>query len=198
MHPMNDLHESSSATPMLDSGVLPPPRPKKRVLGVIIGFIIGIAFAVVVGLMGDSHVRGNIALLSYFAILAMVVTVHELGHLAAGWSVGFHFSHISVGPFALTIQYGRLKAQFRRGLGALGYAGMHIDKVSSLRRRLLFYAAAGPAANLVSGMIAVLFIHFAPPPSRTTWVAPMAAGFSVLSFVIGGLSLVALRIDAAE
>jgi hypothetical protein len=187
---MPDLHESVSITPILDSGILPPPRPKKRVFGVVIGFGIGILFAVVADKFSRTASRQDLTLLSYFVGIALAVTIHEIGHLAAGWWVGFHFSHISVGPFSVRLEYGRLKVQVRRALGALGYAGMHIETVKGLRRRLLLYAAAGPAANLISGTLAALFVHFASPSLRTIWVTPFAVGFSALSFLIGLISLI--------
>lgn len=47
-----------------------------------------------------------------------------------------------------------------------------------------------------------MFVNFSPPPLRTTWVQPVAAGFSLLSFVTTGLSLVpygsTLRSDGAR
>jgi len=116
--------------------------------------------------------------------------------------VGFHFSHISVGPLSVRVEYGRLKVQIRRDIGALGYAGMHIETVTGLRRHFLLYAAAGPAANLISGTLAALFVNFPPLPLRMTWVASFAAGFSVLSLILGLLSLVpygkTLRSDGAR
>jgi hypothetical protein len=187
---MSDSHESVSITPILDSGVLPPPRPKKRALGVIVGFGIGILFAVVVDKFISTASQPNLTLLSYCASFVLAVTIHELGHLTAGWLVGFHFSHISVGPFSVGLEYGRLKIKVRRDLGALGYAAMHIETVQGLRRRLLLYIAAGPAANLISGTLAALFVNFAPPSFRTIWVTSFAVGFAALSLLVGLTSLV--------
>jgi len=79
---------------------------------------------------------------------------------------------------------------------------MHIETVNRLRRRLLLYAASGPSANLISGTLAALFVSLAAPSFRTTWVASFTAGFSVLSLLMGLLSLVpygkTLRSDGAR
>jgi hypothetical protein len=79
---------------------------------------------------------------------------------------------------------------------------MHIETVTRLRSRLLLYGAAGPGANLISGVLAALFISFAPPSLRTMWMASFAAGFCLLSLLIGLLSLVpygkTLRSDGAR
>jgi hypothetical protein len=188
--PMHDLQAAATDTPILDSGVLSPVRRTKRAVGVIVGFGIGIVFGVVINTVGSIGPRPGLALLLYFTILGLVVTLHELGHLAAGWVVGFHFSHISIGPFTLNIQYGRFNVQLRRDLGALGYAGMHIETVKKARRSLLTFVAAGPVANLLSGALAVLFVYFAAPTFRDSWVLPFAAGFSALSFIMAVLSLI--------
>jgi hypothetical protein len=187
---MLDSEESILITPILDSGVLPTPRPRKRILGLIVGFDIGILFVSIVDKVGSAKSQSVLTLLNYFISVGLAVTIHEFGHLTAGWLVGFHFSHISVGPLSIKIQYGRLKVQIRRGLGALGYAGMHIETVKGVRRSLLLYTAAGPAANLISGVLAALLVNSAFPSLRTTWVAPFATGFSVLSLLIGLMSLV--------
>ena len=150
----------------------------------------------------SSKSQSGLAPLLYFPIVALVVTLHELGHLTAGWLVGFHFSSLSLGPFSLKIEYGRLKLRFRNDLGAAGYAGMQIETVRRVRRNLLIFVAAGPAANLISGALATLFVEFASPTLRNAWTVPFAAGFSVLSFVIAGLSLIpygaTLRSDGAR
>jgi hypothetical protein len=188
--PVHDLQKAPLDTPILDSGVLPPVRRGKRAVGIIIGVCIGIVFAAVINNVGRLGPQPGLALLFYFTILGLVVTIHELGHLAAGWIVGFHFSHISIGPLTLRIQYGRLNVQLRRGLGALGYAGMHIETVKKARRNLLTFVAAGPGANLLSGALATAFVYLASPTLRDSWVLPFAAGFSALSFIMAGLSLI--------
>jgi hypothetical protein len=199
---MPDLHAPISITPILDSGVLPPPRPRKRVLGLIVGFGVGLLFAFIIDNFSNARSLPGLALISYFASVVLAVTIHELGHLTAGWMLGFHFSRLSVGPFSIRVEYGRLRFQIRRGLGALGYADMHIETVKRLRRRLLLYAAAGPAANLISGTLAVLFVNFARPSLRATWSTSFAAGFSFMSLLIGLVSLVpygkTLRSDGAR
>jgi hypothetical protein len=192
-----------STTPILDSGTLLPPRPKKRILGAIIGLCIGLLFAAVIHHVSRTRGQNNLALFFYFANLVLVVTVHELAHLLAGWVVGFHFDRISIGPLSLRIEYGRLKIQFSPALpGALGYAGMNIQTVRKICRRLLVYIAAGPVMNLVSGILAAFFVRYPPLSLRTSWVVPFAAGFSLFSLLLGLVSLVpygsTLRSDGAR
>ncbi|HET6179724.1 MAG TPA: hypothetical protein VFE61_22570 [Candidatus Sulfotelmatobacter sp.] len=65
--------------------------------------------------------------------------------------VGFRFSSIAIGPIGLRLEYGRLKIHFQSRLPAGGYAGMHVNRIRRLRRRLLIFTAGGPAANLLIG-----------------------------------------------
>ena len=73
---------------------------------------------------------------------------------------------------------------------ALGYAGMHLDGVRRLRRRMLIYIAAGPTANLLSIPMTVLLVNYAFPRLGDSWVATAAAEFAVLSLLFGTVSLV--------
>jgi tryptophan-rich sensory protein len=178
------------ATPILDFGVLPPARPKKRALGLVIGACMGILFAVIVEKTSSTQSQTNLTLLSYLAILTLAVTIHELGHLAAGWLVGFRFSLISIRPLSLRVEYGQLKFRLQRDSSSLGYAGMRIGSVRRMRLRFLIFIAAGPAANLLSGPLSPLLVRYIFPSLLTTWVAPFAAGFAALSLLIGAMSLV--------
>jgi hypothetical protein len=138
------------ATPILDSGVLPPRtrNKKKKVFGFITGFVggicLGLAITRVLSKPFGSELFPGEALLVFIAALGLSVTVHEFGHLVAGWTLGFRFSFVSVGPFWLRLEHGMLKVRFRREMPALGYAGMHVNGARKLRRRLLIYIAAGP------------------------------------------------------
>jgi hypothetical protein len=132
-------------------------------------------------------------MLLYFPILMLTVVLHELGHVAAGVVVGFHFSSISIGPFSIGLQYGKVKFQTRPQSGALGYAGMHIETVSRLRRNLFIFVMAGPLTNLVSGALAAVFILISPQTLRSSWLIALSTAFSMLSFLVFVLSAIPFR-----
>lgn len=115
----------------------------------------------------------------YLPILMLTVVLHELGHVVAGVMVGFHFSSLAIGPFSIGLQYGRVKFQIKAQTGALGYAGMHIDRISGLRRKLLIFVMAGPLTNLVTGALAAAFIVLSPQAERSTWPIALSAEFSM-------------------
>jgi hypothetical protein len=174
---------TNSLTPILDSGLLPPRIRQTKWGSVIIGFLIGIGLIVV------GRQANNRDLLSFFLVLTFAVVVHELAHLLAGWVVGFRFSLVQIGPLSLHIEHGVLRAHFRREMATLGYAGMHVNRLRRLRRRMLIFVAAGPIANLLSVPAVVLLVNQAFPQLGNSWVATPAAQFAFISLLFGVVSL---------
>lgn len=196
---MSAEHPTLAQTPTLDSGVLPQRRRGKVTLGSVIGFFCGILFGLsmvrVVGEQASGSSNIAMGVLLFLAALSTVVLIHELGHLTVGWCLRFRFSSISVGPFALRLELGRLKLSLLREMTALGYAGMHVDTVVRLRRRLLLYSVAGAAANLITVPIAVLFANHtffaATHPSFLSFAAQLA----MISILLSVLSLLPIPLS---
>lgn len=84
-----------SATPILD---LQAPLPQRRpeILPRVIGFVVGVvgSLGALKLFYGDSAAPSDV--LIFLLALAVAVVVHELGHLIAGWTVGFHFNSIQI------------------------------------------------------------------------------------------------------
>ncbi len=122
--------------------------------------------------------------------LLFSITVHELGHLSAGWLLGFRFSLISVGPFCLRVEHGRFKISLLREMTALGYAGMHVDRVRRLRHRLVLYTLAGPLAGLLVIPFAVFFANHSTFARTHTWALSFSAEFVMISILLSSISLI--------
>jgi hypothetical protein len=188
---------SGVATPILDSGMRPK-TARKRVGGMIFGLIAGMVFA---GLLIESSNAatdaGNpaTAFVVPFFLLSFVVAVavHEFGHVVAGWTVRFRFSFISIGPLFLKIEYGRPKIGLRRGMPSGGRAGMHLDQVRRLRRRLLIFTMAGPMANLLSAAGAFVLLDYFLSPSKS-WLYLPALVFLPISLMLGIVNLIPFRL----
>lgn len=193
---MSECQDSAAptGTPVLDSGVLPPRSRRQTVVGTIFGLVQGLILAfLLIRAVGDrafEDLDPVYSLLLFFSAFILCIAVHEMGHLVAGWALGFRFSFVSVGPFSLRLEHGMLKVRFHRDMPALGYAGMHLDGVRRMRRRMLIYIAAGPTANLLSIPVTVLLVNHAFPRLGNSWVATPAAEFAVLSLFFGAVSLV--------
>jgi len=179
-------------TPILCSGVLPSRIRAKQILSSLVGFLIGVGAGlplIALDTAAVDRMNGQTLLVSWISVSFLAIVLHELGHLTAGWAVGFHFSSIQIGPLSLRIQYGVLRVRFVSGQGALGYAGMHVNRVLRLRRRLLIYVAGGPTANLLSAVVMILMLNNAFSVLRPTWVAVFAVQFAYISVAFAVLSL---------
>ena len=190
--------ESVSATPILDT-VVRPSRPGKTLGGTVPGLLAAIPFAAVLitSSNSDQAAGQNIAgyvLVIYFMAILWAIIAHEVGHLLAGWMVGFRFSSITIGPVSLKLEYGRLKIQLRRLMPVGGYAGMHIDHIRRVRRRLLVFSAGGPAANLITSVVVASLLAYVP--MIPGWLAALGKMFWMISAIVGVLNLLPLRLGA--
>jgi len=187
---------SPSPTPILDSALLPPRR--KDLWSVLFGILLGIVFAALLiaesnRMRAAGHAQANYTIASYFLATTLAIVLHELGHLLAGWMVGFHFSSFTIGPFSVLLEYGKLRIRVRRSLPVGGYAGMHIDRVQRLRKRLLIFIVAGPAANLLTMGLTLLFLSHDPTLEassffRLLWMISAILGIgNLLPFRLGVL-----------
>jgi len=189
-------HASSAMqeTPILDSGVLPV-RVRKRnrpanIVGLIVGLFAGVLMIEVVGIQAGGNLDSGLGWVIFACALVSSISVHEFGHLLAGWLMRFRFSLISLGPLCLRLEHGTLKVSLLREMTALGYAGMHIDRIWRLRRRFMVYALAGPVAPLLLVPPAVLFVnHSVFARTHPTGVS-FAAEFAMLSIIFSIISLV--------
>lgn len=183
---------ATSATPILDSAVMP--LAGQKIPGALIKIFVYAIGALVSSQVGnngsDPRLGAGSALLSWAFVFTFAISVHELGHLVAGWAVGFRFNSFSVGPFLLHSDYGMLKFRLTRGLPFLGMAVMHIHGVLRMRRRLLIMSVAGPGANLLSVPVTVLLANYVFPSVGRSWMSIPAAQFAFLSLLMGMMSLI--------
>ncbi len=181
---------STGATPILDSAVLPPAPRRMKLSHVMVGAIGGLILAATIGgEYADKRLEPEYVLLLFIPVFILVIVVHELGHLVAGRIVGFHFSSLQIGPFSLQVEHGRLGMRVRRGTPFVGYAGMQVEGVRRLRRRLLLFIVAGPGANLLSVPVTVFLVNYALPGMGRSWVSIPASQFAVFSLILGLVSL---------
>jgi len=185
-HFMSNKAEKST-TPILDLETALPLR-RSRVRSQAVGFLFGLTstlvFLVIIG--RDSEHLGPLSFILFFTIFAAIL-VHEGGHLVAGRIVGFHFNSIHVAWFSFGLQYGKLTFRVSREMTAGGYASIQIDRIYRLRRRLMFFISGGPAASILSVLVAVAVVNTFN--LHSSWLAMPAA---CLAFVSLLFSMVAL------
>jgi hypothetical protein len=135
----------------------------------------------------DSWTYGDIVLVGLLSILVgySVTAIHELGHLIVGLSVGFRCSSMFLGP----IQF---NAPFRIALNpdprSWWHGGVTLfpDRQDKLRARAVAMVFAGPAANLLTGGVVLLW---PAPKGFLSWlfiVASIGAGVVELCLPLRG------------
>jgi hypothetical protein len=179
--------EAPLPTPILDL-TLPLPQRRSRLRSQAIGFVFGLIATLVflAALRGDSEYFGVKPVILFIAIFAAIFA-HEAGHLLAGWMVGFHFNSIQVAWLSLGYEYGKLTVHVRRERSATGYASIQIDRIYRLRRRLMFFVAGGPAASMLSVVVAVVIVNVFD--LHKSWAATPAACLAFVSLLFALMSL---------
>jgi len=178
--------------PILESGT-PAGRARRRTSAGIITGCIAIFLIFIQSVhygqkaSGSSDVRSEV--LVFVAALSIMILIHELGHLVAGWLLGFRFREIAVGPLRLWLEGSKIKMGFRREMTAMGYARMQVCRVARLRRRLVLYASGGTAANALSLAIPAMFAYHGSFASMSPLASSFAAQFTYLSIIVGFLNI---------
>jgi hypothetical protein len=182
--------EKPIPTPILNLESPLPPLPS-QIRSQAMGFVFGLGSTLLffASIRGDSGHFGQISVIFVAAVFAAIL-VHELGHLLAGWIVGFHFNSIQVAWFSLMFEYGKLTFRARREPSAVGYAGIQIDRIYRLRRRLLFFVAGGPTASILSVVVTVVIVNVRD--LHQSWLATPAASFAFVSLLASLVSLLPL------
>ena len=178
---------TSTATPILDL-CAPLPKPKASNFGAADNLVPIILMAAV---LASRHYQLLVPMLALWTIILFAIAIHELGHVAAGSSLGLVFQSVAVGPVLIRHESSRWRVTLRSGLLS-GLTSMSLDRIYRVRKRLIIYVAAGPAAGLVLGVVALVCLRLAikrDDPSLSL-ILTVLAGFSIFTSVI---SLVPFR-----
>jgi hypothetical protein len=93
-----------------------------------------------------------------FTTLMLAILVHELGHLVAGLRAGFEFRSLSIGPFEVAPEGGRLKwARAPRFRGVAVQVRMKPRDYPDLDRRMVGFIAGGPLASILFCLVSYGF-----------------------------------------
>jgi tetratricopeptide (TPR) repeat protein len=132
---------------------------------------------------------------AFFGVLAVIIVVHELGHLAAGLALGMKLRLFALGPFQLKRSKCRWKFEFSAKLmkGRDGAVGLLPAMANQPRWHDAVVAGAGPLINLATGAIAIwiseTLSNDAPLESHG-----VLALFGAMSVAIGLSSIVPFRL----
>lgn len=146
---------------------------KKKLVNLILGFLGGvligatvaylIAFVLVDPKAEVSQPLYYKLLLVPIAVLSLwvVIVIHELGHILAGFTQQFEFRFISAGPVMVEKELGRLRLKKNTNFNTFGGVALCLPiGQDKLRKRFAVFAAGGPLASLVFGCVLVLAFFF--------------------------------------
>lgn len=115
------------------------------------------------------------------------IACHELGHVFGGWASDMRLNSLAVGPFEWRRRGGQWGFQFQQAhfLSARGATGLVPAHLNNLCSRQVFSIAAGPAASLLAGSVALVATLTAKgAPWEPAWnVLSLMATFSLLGFI---------------
>ncbi len=105
--------------------------------------------------------NGWLVLFVMMLLLLLTATVHELGHLLAGYLVRFRFQVLVIGLLRISGENGRLCWQWQRGGSFFnGLAASLPDEMDNLARRLLYFALGGPLASLMLSLLMLAIVFY--------------------------------------
>lgn len=160
------------------------------------GIVLAGLFVAVNAVKSVGAVRAVTELLLLLLALALVILIHELGHLLAGRLVGFRAALLLVGPLEITRGPAGLRIRRNRLLRALGAALSLPRDDHRLRERMSLVTLAGPLASLALGLLsAALYValrrgtgmHGASLPQAVTEVTRLV---SFLSLGLAAINLI--------
>ena len=127
-------------------------------------------------------------------IAFITTSIHELGHALVGLSLGMKLRSFVLGPFHWFIRDGRWNFQFHPAgiISAEGVTGVVPTDPDQSRWSLVSMIAAGPLANLLTGLIALAAALTAPGrPYEPAW--EFLFFFATVSLVTCAANLLPIR-----
>ena len=127
-------------------------------------------------------------------IAFITTSIHELGHALVGLSVGMKLRSFVLGPFHWFIRDGRWNFQFHPAgiISAEGVTGVVPTDPDQSRWSLISMIAAGPLANLLTGLVALAAALAAPGrPYAPAWESLFF--FATVSLITFASNLLPIR-----
>ena len=171
------------------------PGAWRRVAPLLLGLACGLlGFAVARFSMMVPGVRATLAALGPWDLLFLplawliAITVHELGHLAAGMARGMRFLLLIVGPVKIARSAGGLTLGWVFNLGTLGGLAAAIpDPSRPLPPQMRALVAGGPGASALLGLACLALA--AASDGRVAAYSSVVAAISLLVFAVTAMPM---------
>lgn len=123
-------------------------------------------------------VPGPLLFLLFGLVMFLVLLAHETGHIVGGVSAGFRFQLLTVGPFTLVREDGRLRLRANRDLGRAGGIAVTLPVPGvDVRRGAMRMIVGGPLASLVLGILG--WVVFFASSGLASLLGALTGGFSL-------------------
>jgi hypothetical protein len=123
--------------------------------------------------------------------MALLITLHEAGHLVAGLTLGLEFRGLRVGPVYIRHEWGTFRAGWRWKSGASGITQMVPTNFSRIRRKLIWFVIGGPVATFASALAAWIWLLIG---QRSENISGTASIFVCLSFFVLATNLLPIHL----
>ena len=137
---------------------------KKKILSFLIFFSVSVVLGYSVGyLIGKADIVVSkttliILLISFVPSFFIVIAMHEAGHAYAGIKVNFDFRMYVIGPFLWAKEQSKWVFKWNKNVNTAGGLVVCLPTDTyNLNKRFAIYAAGGPLASLLLGLLCFLF-----------------------------------------
>lgn len=133
----------------------------------------------------------------FMLIVALVVVLHEGGHLLAGLALGMKVIYVAIGPAEWSNSLGRRKLRIQAASQAWfrGQTLVAPKYIQRFRQRKILQVAAGPFVSIATGMIAAVAVMMSlGSPWQGSWL--IMSRFATISLAVGIFNLIPFRIGS--
>lgn len=136
-------------------------------------------------------------LLLLLIVIVAVMVIHEAGHVLVGLTQKMKLTMVGFGPLVWWWnECGKWKFQFHAAgfKSILAFVRVVPVELADFRRRKILQVAAGPGANIITGIAAAALLLATPrvPWGNASWL--MLSTFATVSLVVGSFNLIPFAI----
>jgi Zn-dependent protease len=181
------MKEAPAPLPPADEAELSGKRRVARI-GMAIGVVLGLGISILY--IKDRTILSALAPWQWPVVLVgsfyAIIISHELGHLIAGWLMGFELNLFHISPISLQRKPTGWKLVFNTKVQAVGYISMIPRSYERIHQRLRNFILGGPLGNLALNVICGIVLS---QPLAPVWQRffTLTAGLSLL---LGLLNLI--------
>lgn len=135
--------------------------------------------------------------LRFIFVVALVIALHESGHLLAALALRMKIIHVAIGPLEWSNSFGKKKIRMQAGFRSWlrGQTLVAPKDIQGFRKRKILQVAAGPFLSIVTGLMATAFVMMSVGSAwQDSWL--ILSRFATISLALGVFNLVPFKIGS--